>query len=336
MLMLKDKHMEIKMLTSLVILILLMTSTIALIETSKRTVNLTSEAIPTETSNTTVNFTSVAPIPISTENTTLEQLITTMKPKKKRKLVDFKVIKNVELPAKVMFNYREKRDYKRYGLSLPIECPSVEYRLVKPKRCNDKCVPCPKGYSVEIRQSSYRPKNRCIKTVNNCPLDDTKSALGHTGSRISCMLQCKCSIKKCFYGTDPCACKGGSIICEIDHYMTKAGVCVKCPPGYSKPEIGCHGCVRTESLKRYALYTFMLIQKNNLHSIQTTTTTIAPMKQKDEDRILFAFPCYVDVCTFPLQYCDSIERRCSVCSMYICSSEMPPPACRYYCQRFNI
>lgn len=48
----------------------------------------------------------------------------------------------------------------------------------------------------------------------------------------------------------------------------------------------------------------------------------------------FQFPCYVDVCTFPRQYCNSDrhERRCSPCTRSLCKEKGLPRACLYYCQ----
>ena len=48
----------------------------------------------------------------------------------------------------------------------------------------------------------------------------------------------------------------------------------------------------------------------------------------------FQFPCYVDVCTFPRQYCNSDrnERRCSPCTRSLCRETELPRACLYFCQ----
>ena len=48
----------------------------------------------------------------------------------------------------------------------------------------------------------------------------------------------------------------------------------------------------------------------------------------------FQFPCYVDVCTFPRQYCNSDrnERRCSPCTRSLCHETELPRACLYFCQ----
>ena len=48
----------------------------------------------------------------------------------------------------------------------------------------------------------------------------------------------------------------------------------------------------------------------------------------------FQFPCYVDVCTFPRQYCNSDrnERRCSPCTRSLCKEKELPRACLYFCQ----
>lgn len=48
----------------------------------------------------------------------------------------------------------------------------------------------------------------------------------------------------------------------------------------------------------------------------------------------FQFPCYVDVCTFPRQYCNSDrnERRCSPCTRSLCKQQELPRACLYFCQ----
>lgn len=51
----------------------------------------------------------------------------------------------------------------------------------------------------------------------------------------------------------------------------------------------------------------------------------------------FQFPCYVDVCTFPRQYCNSDrnERRCSPCTRSLCQKDNLPRACLYYCRIAN-
>lgn len=51
----------------------------------------------------------------------------------------------------------------------------------------------------------------------------------------------------------------------------------------------------------------------------------------------FQYPCYVDVCTFPTQFCnsDKYERRCSPCSRSICQAPNVPLACRYICMKHN-
>ena len=49
----------------------------------------------------------------------------------------------------------------------------------------------------------------------------------------------------------------------------------------------------------------------------------------------FDFPCFVDVCTFPRQYCDSDwnERRCGQCTSALCLEKEVPRACLYFCQK---
>lgn len=51
----------------------------------------------------------------------------------------------------------------------------------------------------------------------------------------------------------------------------------------------------------------------------------------------FQYPCYVDICTFPSQFCnsDKYERRCSPCSREICRAINVPLACRYICMKHN-
>ena len=48
----------------------------------------------------------------------------------------------------------------------------------------------------------------------------------------------------------------------------------------------------------------------------------------------FDFPCFVDVCTFPREYCDSDrnERRCAQCTSALCLEKEVPRACLYFCQ----
>ncbi|XP_052774728.1 uncharacterized protein LOC128213207 [Mya arenaria] len=51
----------------------------------------------------------------------------------------------------------------------------------------------------------------------------------------------------------------------------------------------------------------------------------------------FPYPCYVDVCTFPDQFCNSRERRCSPCTRAVCAlgERSVPLACRYICTQNN-
>ncbi|KAL4239408.1 hypothetical protein ACF0H5_000223 [Mactra antiquata] len=49
----------------------------------------------------------------------------------------------------------------------------------------------------------------------------------------------------------------------------------------------------------------------------------------------FQYPCYIDVCTFPKQYCNSEERICSPCSRALCHAPKVPTACRYICIKYN-
>lgn len=47
----------------------------------------------------------------------------------------------------------------------------------------------------------------------------------------------------------------------------------------------------------------------------------------------FQYPCYTDLCTFPMQFCDDNRRRCGVCNRLICDLDEGriPLACRYIC-----
>ncbi|KAL3875882.1 hypothetical protein ACJMK2_033791 [Sinanodonta woodiana] len=51
----------------------------------------------------------------------------------------------------------------------------------------------------------------------------------------------------------------------------------------------------------------------------------------------FRFPCFVDICTFPIQYCNSDpeERRCNSCTDSICKSDFIPDPCKYHCKSLN-
>ncbi|KAK3608287.1 hypothetical protein CHS0354_007322 [Potamilus streckersoni] len=51
----------------------------------------------------------------------------------------------------------------------------------------------------------------------------------------------------------------------------------------------------------------------------------------------FRFPCFVDICTFPQQYCnsDADERRCNYCTVPICKSSFIPDPCKYYCKNLG-
>ncbi|KAH3872078.1 hypothetical protein DPMN_035291 [Dreissena polymorpha] len=50
----------------------------------------------------------------------------------------------------------------------------------------------------------------------------------------------------------------------------------------------------------------------------------------------FQYPCYVDVCTFPSQYCNQGERRCSQCTRYVCQQDRLPLACKYTCLKYDL
>ena len=56
-----------------------------------------------------------------------------------------------------------------------------------------------------------------------------------------------------------------------------------------------------------------------------------------DDAPEFQYPCYVDVCTFPRQFCnsDKYERRCSPCSVSLCKEERIPLACKYQCNKLK-
>lgn len=47
----------------------------------------------------------------------------------------------------------------------------------------------------------------------------------------------------------------------------------------------------------------------------------------------FQYPCFSDVCTFPSQFCNSKERRCTSCTRAVCQlpENSVPLACRYTC-----
>ncbi|XP_052068668.1 uncharacterized protein LOC127707949 [Mytilus californianus] len=47
----------------------------------------------------------------------------------------------------------------------------------------------------------------------------------------------------------------------------------------------------------------------------------------------FKFNCGFDICTFPIQYCDTEDKRCGSCSQDICSSDSIPTQCRAECNR---
>lgn len=51
----------------------------------------------------------------------------------------------------------------------------------------------------------------------------------------------------------------------------------------------------------------------------------------------FHYPCYVDVCTYPQQYCDSArsERKCNKCLLWFCGTTEMPPACKYFCDEVS-
>ena len=51
---------------------------------------------------------------------------------------------------------------------------------------------------------------------------------------------------------------------------------------------------------------------------------------KEPDRG-FRFNCWIDLCTFPLQYCDLDEQRCQYCSDDLCKSGSYPEQCKSYC-----
>ena len=45
----------------------------------------------------------------------------------------------------------------------------------------------------------------------------------------------------------------------------------------------------------------------------------------------FKFNCGFDICTFPIQYCDTEDKRCGYCSEDICHSDLIPPQCEAEC-----
>lgn len=48
----------------------------------------------------------------------------------------------------------------------------------------------------------------------------------------------------------------------------------------------------------------------------------------------FKFNCGFDICTYPIQYCDTEDKRCGYCSQDICSSGSIPTQCRAECNKF--
>lgn len=46
----------------------------------------------------------------------------------------------------------------------------------------------------------------------------------------------------------------------------------------------------------------------------------------------FPFNCGQDLCTFPLQYCDTDDYRCLYCSDDLCHTKDLPDQCRFYCK----
>lgn len=52
----------------------------------------------------------------------------------------------------------------------------------------------------------------------------------------------------------------------------------------------------------------------------------------------FQYPCYSDICTFPTEFCNSQEQRCSTCTRAVCKLKESdvPLACRYICLQNHI
>ena len=237
---------------------------------------------------------------------------------------------DIQLPEEIINDSDGLCDVDNYGFSAPIECPSRMYRLMKPKLFQDKCVKCPKGYSVEVKQTSFRPKKLCTKTNEECPLDNTESSTTYPNIS-SCLLKCRCSLDKCAYGDDPCACNF-SEECDIDYYLSDDGRCTQCPKGYSKPERGCHKCIETNQCKRYTLYA--AVRERKLLRRKKKRPTFKNKKRRFLTSIQFKFACYSHICTFPYEFCDVyVTRRCARCALYSCNEKrkLIPTECGFYC-----
>lgn len=233
---------------------------------------------------------------------------------------------NIMLPIGVIENYQSVKDAERYGLSLPIECPSEKYELSKTRRCQVKCIPCEKGCSAGVKQSSFRPRRFCDIIDERCPPDTRYS----TANTTDCRFPCECDLDKCAYG-DPHACNI-SENCDKNFYLTKEGNCVKCPEGYSKPEIGCHGCMKTKLFKRYAPHIYMP-HDDTILSTPVTAETPGKKLEVNVHKIKYFTRCGWEICTFPYQYCihEYLNPRCEVCDKSMCSRKHIRQECGFYC-----
>ena len=52
----------------------------------------------------------------------------------------------------------------------------------------------------------------------------------------------------------------------------------------------------------------------------------------------FQYMCYTDLCTFPIHYCDSQNRRCYLCTKHLCEQleSTIPLACRHRCTQYSL